>query len=278
MAKFVRTLVAAVAAFTMVGHAQATRIIPLVNGDFEDLVNHTTGAPVADTSVEIGDLGATGALASTGGTDVAGWTTEGFNFVFTPGTATTSGAVTHYGPSLVFHGPGNGTANGFVDSPAGGNFIASDGAFTPYTQPLSQTVSGLTVGNLYAISFWYASAQQLGYDGDTTSGWTVSLGSESWSTPTNYNPNHGFTDWQYVTKIFTAQNTTETLSFLAYGAPEGQPPFSLLDGISAMEVPEPATWAMMLLGFGLIGGIMRRSGGFGRATDTAQPRLAMSAA
>ncbi|UAJ11857.1 PEPxxWA-CTERM sorting domain-containing protein [Polymorphobacter megasporae] len=55
---------------------------------------------------------------------------------------------------------------------------------------------------------------------------------------------------------FTATGTTEVLSFLALGTPEGKPPFSLLDGVSG-TVPEPATWAMMIGGLGLVGGAMR---------------------
>jgi hypothetical protein len=38
------------------------------------------------------------------------------------------------------------------------------------------------------------------------------------------------------------------------------PPFALLDGVSIKGVPEPSTWAMMVLGFSLLGyaGFRRR--------------------
>ncbi|ATE67239.1 PEP-CTERM sorting domain-containing protein [Rhizorhabdus dicambivorans] len=76
------------------------------------------------------------------------------------------------------------------------------------------------------------------------------------------NPEHGFTPWMFESFSFTATSTTATLSLLAYGTPQGQPPFSLIDGISIdtvvpAPVPEPTTWAMMLIGFGIIGGVMR---------------------
>jgi hypothetical protein len=39
----------------------------------------------------------------------------------------------------------------------------------------------------------------------------------------------------------------------------GAPPFSLLDGVSLTGVPEPSTWAMMLLGFAGLGFAAYRS-------------------
>jgi hypothetical protein len=53
---------------------------------------------------------------------------------------------------------------------------------------------------------------------------------------------------------FTANSTSELLSFLAVGTPSGNlPPFALLDGVSLTAVPEPSNWAMMLAGFGGLG-------------------------
>ena len=51
------------------------------------------------------------------------------------------------------------------------------------------------------------------------------------------------------------------LSFLAAGTPDGEPPFTLLDGVSmtqAVATPEPASAAMMLTGLIAIGVIARR--------------------
>jgi hypothetical protein len=57
------------------------------------------------------------------------------------------------------------------------------------------------------------------------------------------------------TFYFTADATSEVLSFLAIGTPisPSVPPFSLLDSVSMMAVPEPSTWAMMALGFAGLG-------------------------
>jgi len=89
----------------------------------------------------------------------------------------------------------------------------------------------------------------------------VSLGSDQQSTVVLSNSDHGFTGWRQESMTFTAQNTSEVLSFLAVGTPNGVPPFSLLDGVTmdaASGVPEPGT--CMLLLCGLLGGIgVRRS-------------------
>ena len=174
-------------------------------------------------------------------TEVTGWTTNGYNFLFFPGTATTAGAQGQYG-GLSLWG-----SNGFKDpSPAGGNFIGNDGAFE--VDPVSQVIKGLTPGKTYDVSFYWAGAQQAGFNGATTEQWSVSLGRETHGTAIIDNPNHGFTGWLHDTIAFTATDASETLSFLAHGTPDGVPPFALLDGVSMQAVPEPSS---LILGGGL---------------------------
>jgi len=60
-----------------------------------------------------------------------------------------------------------------------------------------------------------------------------------------------FTGWQKTTFTFTAQTANDVLSFLAVGTPNGEPPFSVLDGVSAKAVApvaEPGAFAMLGLG------------------------------
>jgi choice-of-anchor C domain-containing protein len=61
--------------------------------------------------------------------------------------------------------------------------------------------------------------------------------------------------WKQFSYIFTADGATTTLGFTssiagAYGA--------ALDAVSVSGVPEPTTWAMMILGIGFAGVAMRR--------------------
>lgn len=65
-------------------------------------------------------------------------------------------------------------------------------------------------------------------------------------------------DWLNYSNTFLADDSSATLNFtnLTGGINEGV----FLDAVSVqVAVPEPATWAMMLLGFGAIGGALRAS-------------------
>lgn len=190
-------------------------------------------------------------------TNATGWSTTGYNFIFGAGTADTTGVTGQYG-NLQMWGPNNGSANGLTPaSPDGGNFIAADGAFM--TEPITQTVNGLTPGHTYALSFYWAAGQQSSYSGDTTDQWLVSFGSDTQSTSVASIPSHGFSGWQYQTFNYVATSTSQTLSFLANGTPTGVPPFAFLDGVTMTDlqgpnVPEPSMFiptGLAAVGFGI---------------------------
>lgn len=164
-------------------------------------------------------------------------------------------------------------SNGFkADNLTGGgnNFIAADGAYA--SGAIYQLVNGLTVGRTYALTFDFAAAQQYGYDGATDEWWTATFtgantGKQTTFTTTHdQDANHGFVAWSKATFFFTATDASEYLSFLADSNSNGLPPFSLLDNVGLTEAPEPASWVMMLFGFGAVGHAMRRRR---RATECA---------
>ena len=198
------------------------------------------------------------------------WTTSGYNFVYAPGTAdagtktaVNSGAPNEapgeynyssgYGDTYMFgsNNGGAGTVSGGIGTidagPAGGNMIAMDGAFQ--TSAVKQTITGLTIGQVYVLKFYWAAAQQQGFTGATTENLTVSLGSQSFTTSTVDLPYASFSGWMSQTFDYTATSTSETLSFLAAGTPSGEPPFVLVNGVDLELIPDFSNW-LVFAGFG----------------------------
>jgi len=229
------------------GASGGARADLITNGGFETLTN---------------GIGQLGTNTEATGWSVPGGSTNSYAFVFDPSTATSTGAPGQYGAvSLI--GPGNGTSNGLGASPAGGNFLGSDGDFQQNPGTISQSISGLTVGQTYALSFYWAAAQQFGFSGATTSGWQVTLGSSAAQSTGLIDPgSKSFSGWMATTMDFTATSTTETLSFLAQATGGAAlPPFSLLDGVTLNAVPEPSSALIVgvgLLAFGAFGAVKNR--------------------
>ncbi len=208
----------------------------------------------------------------------AGYTGFGYNFLVTPNSADSTG-FRSLGNNLDYiYGPqgkarpgypagSNFSANGFTGtSPTGGNFILADGD-TNFHGAISQTIGGLTAGNTYTVTFDWAGTTWFTTPGETTQRFDVSLGNIVKQTETLVTPAKGFSGWKQASLDFVAGGTSETLSFLAQGTPNGLPPSLLLDNVSlTAAVPEPGTWMTMMLGFGVVGAAMRRR-------KTATPQL-----
>lgn len=234
----------------------------------------------ANTLVTNGSFETNGGPGQIGfNTTLAGWNAPGgsYMFLFNPGSADTTGVNGSYG-NLALWGPNNGSANGLpATSPDGGYYAALDGDFQ--IAALSQTITGLTPGDAYTVSFWYAASQQFSFAGPTVQAMNVCLGSSAESyvstggaqlsggtnDPSNLNcpgsgastpiinlPTEGFSGWQYDSVALNANSSTEVLSFLAYGNVQ-LPPFALLDGVSMAQTPEPGS--LPLLFTGLMGGL-----------------------
>ena len=225
--QFILGILAMTLTLVAAGNVDAENLV--VNGDFED-TSVTAGNKLFFT------------MAS-----VTGWTSgNGLNAICSPGTATTNFLPVYPGfPST---------------SPVGGNFVEADGD-PSFAGTISQSISGLTVGQEYDVTFWQAAGQQDGFTGPTTEQWKVGLGSEYHYSHQYQLPQGGTGPWQFQSLEFTATATTEALSFLACGTPSGAPPISFLDGVSLQAVPQavPEPSSLALVAFGIIGLGLARS-------------------
>lgn len=220
--------IGAIAALGLGASAQATQFV--VNGDFTAGPN-----PVLVNN-----------------SNTPGWTSSHYDFVFADAEQNATCCT------VSFWDANNGGANSWNGLAAhGGDFAAMDGDYD--TGPLSQTITGLTIGHTYTLSFSYAFGQQTRFNGATIQSLTASLGNNYSFNSGNVDvANHAFTGWTDVSTTITATSASETLSFLAHGNLP-VPPFAFVSNVSLTGgVPEPAAWALMLIGLGALGVAARR--------------------
>jgi hypothetical protein len=139
---------------------------------------------------------------------------------------------------------GNSSAWGFAPA-SDGNVVA----FLQNVSSISQTLTGLTAGRTYTVSFDLAHRPGYGQNAVSLSFDGASIFTQ---TPTS-------DAWTAYTASFTATGTSGLLSFstnLNWGDNDSGLDHVRITNAQA-AVPEPASWAMMLGGFGLVGGAMR---------------------
>ncbi len=120
-----------------------------------------------------------------------------------------------------------------------------------------QQVLSTVIGQVYAVSFFIArnpDRPETPRNGFVT--WT-GAGNQSFSF-NNANTTRSNMGWEQRTVQFTATSASTTLGFGADPATSQGAFGPALDNVTIAAVPEPSTWLMLLAGFGLVGGVMRR--------------------
>jgi hypothetical protein len=147
-------------------------------------------------------------------------------------------------------------ATGSADA-AANNFVAFGGGDAANISTLSQAFSTVA-GQVYNFSFDFGAfgvsttqTLQVGLF-DALSGAT--LATFTTADVGSYNLDTLFTNSDFN---FTALSGSTRVDFTLKGSPTASVD-GLLDNVSVAAVPEPATWAMMLFGFGAVGYSMRR--------------------
>jgi len=138
--------------------------------------------------------------------------------------------------------------DGYFDFfPGNGGYLDLDGTGTLGSSPASTLTSNAVFGGgSYVLTF------NLGGNSRTLPGRTTTITLGDWSTTITLQPYDGWTS-----QSFNIVTSGGALTFSENGPANYQG--NILDNVSLSAVPEPATWAMMIIGFGAVGTMVRAS-------------------
>lgn len=116
---------------------------------------------------------------------------------------------------------------------------------------------GTTAGASYRVSFWGINSTYAGRDGTGTVEAYIDAVLASTASLVRLSPTWTGGDWTQYGFTFVANGASTMLEFR--NTQNAYQHFAVIDDVSVTaSVPEPAAWALMLAGFGLVGGAMRR--------------------
>jgi hypothetical protein len=165
-------------------------------------------------------------------------------------TTTLNGVTFTSGFAAPFTLTGVGTITNVYSSPtlsdSNYNTLVGTGAYSASSTPFTIDISGLTVGHSYAVQlfepFWNSNWATAFTGGSSTSG-LVNLSGPDQGAGASSVP-------QYVIGTFTAGAATQQI---ALSSPTSYVLLAAGQVRDEGAVPEPTTWIMMILGFGMVG-------------------------
>lgn len=136
---------------------------------------------------------------------------------------------------------------------------ATDGAYSidlagGSNSSISQSIDTM-IGQEYNITFSLSGNKDGGPKTHTMIVSVTGSSDQAYSFVTQPNAN-GY-NWATHTYVFTATSTSSLLTFAAADNPNNAYG-PMIDKVSIAAVPEPASWAMLIAGFGMVGASMRR--------------------
>lgn len=122
---------------------------------------------------------------------------------------------------------------------------------------ISQAIDTI-IGQAYEITFSMAGNLDNGLQTHTMIASVAGSFGQTYSFTPEANANRFNKGWVTHTYAFTATSNSSLLTFAATDIPnDAYGP--MIDKVSIAAVPEPASWAMLIAGFGMVGGAVRRS-------------------
>ena len=177
----------------------------------------------------------------------------------------------YFGAITGWNSPGYLTSAGYYGAtpPEGRVFALIGNGIDTGGYHLSQTITGLNTGSRYTVTFSLASedfvipatVEQVDVfmsSGSSSALQTFSAPVSSNTTPFGLGPL--WDHWSAFNYSFVANSSSATIDFMQTAATTGSGDTGLDKVSIALSggVPEPATWALMVGGFGALGAVLRR--------------------